>query len=70
MAKKIHIHNQDYLGIQDHAHCGWRETKRFGDLVEMELTEYQGKKQRALIWLYKTMLTIKSGIRKGLSWKS
>lgn len=68
--KRVHIHNQNIGRINEYKLTGWRETKRFGDLVEMELSNFSQQKQRALSWFSKTMLTIKSGIKGVGQWKT
>lgn len=69
MGRKVHIANYDVKGIQTKKDNGWKETNRFGDLVEMEEPNII---QQKVVNVKQTMLTkLKSGIIKGVfKWKS
>ncbi len=66
--KLVHIHNQDHLRIQDFKSVGWKEERRFGDLVEMSFEEGP-EMAKGLNWIGKTMQTIESVLRKEITWK-
>jgi hypothetical protein len=61
--KTIHIFKENYLSIQDYASRGWIETRRFGDLVEMQEPMPQVVARKSTNMLTKFSQVIKGAIK-------